>query len=90
MGFHSWTEQCPYCGFEEMNISSDGVSYFEVICPVCGYVKWVEEKLPGSHDIEIAKQTLCKMDAERKQKAIELYYEDNLPLIKRLKNLDKK
>ena len=47
MGFHNWSERCAYCGFENMSVSSDGGFYFEAKCPVCGYERWTEEKIPA-------------------------------------------
>ena len=85
MGSHIWTGQCPYCGFEEMSVSSNGSFYFEVNCQICGYARWTEERIPDEHDIELAKRAISKMSAEEKIKAIELYDEDNFPLVARLK-----
>jgi len=84
MGSHVWVEQCPYCGFEEMIVSTFN-DYFEVTCQICGYERWTEEKVPDSHDVELAKKALSEMDAKEKQKAVELYYADSVPLIARLK-----
>lgn len=84
MGSHVWVEQCSYCGFEEMIVSSYNSLYFEVTCPICGYAKWTEERVPDNHDIELAKRELAEMGAEEKQKAMEQYCEDNIPLIARL------
>jgi len=55
MGFHNWSERCAYCGFENMSVSSDGGFYFEAKCPVCGYERWTEEKIPENADVELAK-----------------------------------
>lgn len=85
MGSHVWVEQCPYCGFEEMIVSSCDGAYFEVACQICGYRKWTEEQVPNDYDIEKAKQILSKMDEKEKQKAKELYCHDNIPLIVRLR-----
>ena len=86
MGSHVWTQQCPYCGFEEMYVSSyDGV-YFDINCPICGYSRWTEEKVPAPHEVKLAKSILSEMDVEAKQNAIDLYFEDNLPFIARLKD----
>jgi hypothetical protein len=77
--------ECPHCDFEEMIVSSYNTIYFEAICPICRYERWTEEKIPDNHDIELAKRKLTEMDAEEKQKATKLYYEDNIPFIDRLK-----
>lgn len=85
MGSHNWTQQCPCCGFEEMIVSTCGNFHFEVACPICGYGRWTEEKVPDNYDVEIAKHKLIEMDADEKQKAAEQYYEEKVPLIDRLK-----
>jgi len=85
MGSHTWTERCPYCGFEEMNVSSYDTFYFEATCPICGYTRWTEEKVPDSRNTEIAKRKLAEMNTQEKEEVIELFYEDNIPLTARLK-----
>lgn len=85
MGSHVWVEQCPCCGFEEMIVSSYDSLYFEVTCRICGYARWTEERVPDNHDVQLAKRALGKMDDEEKGKALELYCEDNIPLVARLK-----
>ncbi|MEW6409082.1 MAG: hypothetical protein AB1488_03095 [Nitrospirota bacterium] len=85
MGSHTWTTQCPHCSFEEMIVSGYDAIYFEVICPMCEYERWTEEKIPDNQDVELAKRKLAEMGAKEKQKATELYYEDNIPFITRLK-----
>lgn len=85
MGSHTWTTQCPHCSFEEMIVSSGDDFYFEATCPICGYERWTEEKIPDNHDIELAKRKLSEMNADEKQKTIELYHEENIPFIDRLK-----
>ena len=85
MGSHTWLEQCPYCGFEAMGCSSYDSLYFKVTCPICGYARWTEERVPDNQDIEMAKLKLSEMDAKERQKAMELCSEDNIPLIARLK-----
>lgn len=85
MGCHVWLEQCQYCGFEEMIVSSYNNLYFEVTCQICGYVKSIEEKVPDEQDVQLAKRALSEMGAKEKQKAVELYHEYNIPLIARLK-----
>lgn len=85
MGSHVWVERCPYCGFEEMIVSSYDSLYFEIACPICGYAVWTEGKIPDDSDVETAKHKLSEMNVREKQKAIELYYEDRIPLIARLK-----
>lgn len=85
MGSHVWTERCPYCGFEEMVVSSYSSLYFEANCQICGYAKWTEERAPDYHDVELAKRALNQMNDDEKQKAIELHYEDSIPLVARLK-----
>ncbi len=72
MGSHDWFEQCPYCGFENMLVSSYSGIYFDVICPICGYARWTEEKIPQAEDVELAKRTLRAMSAEEKENVIEL------------------
>ena len=64
MGSHVWAAQCPYCGFEEMIVSSYDSLYFEVSCQICGYAIWTEERLPNDHDVQLAKRALSKMDDE--------------------------
>lgn len=85
MGSHVWVEKCPYCGFEEMIVSSYDSLYFKGICPICGYARWTEEKVPDNYDIELAKSKLAKMNAKEKHEAVELYHEEHVPLIARLK-----
>jgi len=81
MGFHNWFEQCPCCDFENMLVSSYRDIYFDVICPVCGYSRWTEEKIPQNEDIELAKETIREMNSEERESVIELYREKNVPLI---------
>jgi len=85
MGYHSFAHRCPYCDFEEMIACTDGYLNLEMSCPICGYMRWTEEKAPKVQDIEFAREKAAKMDAEEKQKAIDMYYEDNIPLVTRLK-----
>ncbi len=85
MGSHAWTSQCAHCGFEEMSVSSYDALYFEAACPICGYARWTEERVPDNYDVELAKRKLAEMDAKEKQKATESYYEDGIPFIARLK-----
>lgn len=85
MGSHTWAEQCAYCGFKEMIVSTCDSFYFEAACPICGYARWTEEKVPDNHDIELAKQALSKMDDKEKQETMELYEDDNIPLVARRK-----
>lgn len=86
MGSHTWEGNCPCCGFEHMLVASYGGDYFDMNCPVCGYAKWTEERKPNSEDVELAKRTISKMSDEETEKVIELYDEDNTPLIVRLKD----
>lgn len=85
MGSHNWTQQCPYCGFEEMIVSTGGDFCFEAACPICGYGRWNEEKIPDNCDVEIAKHKLIEMNADEKQKAIEQYHEEKVSLTERLR-----
>jgi hypothetical protein len=85
MGSHNWMVQCPYCGFDEMPVSSCDTNYFEMGCPICGYARWTEEKVPDNYDVKLAKHKLVGMSTEEKQKAAELYYEDKIALVSRLK-----
>lgn len=85
MGSHVWVERCPYCGFEEMVASTYDSLYFEVTCQICGYAIWTEGRVPSDHDVQLAKRALSRMDDEEKRKALELYCEDNIPLVARLK-----
>ena len=85
MGSHVWEEKCPCCGFEEMTVSSYDALYFEATCPICGYTRWMEEKVPDNYDVELAKRKLAEMDDEEKEEATELYHEDGIPFIARLK-----
>jgi len=85
MGSHIWFEQCPHCDFEEMIVCTDGYLNLEMSCPICGYIRWTQEKAPKVQDIEIARKKTAEMDAEEKQKAIDMYYEDNFPLVRRLR-----
>jgi hypothetical protein len=71
-----------------MIVSSYDAIYFEAICPMCGYERWTEERIPDEQDVELVKRKLTEMNADEKQKAIELYYEDNIPFITRLKRKD--
>jgi len=84
MGTHNWTQRCPCCGFEQMIIFSDGI-HFEATCQICGYSIWSEEKIPVNRDIELAKQALREMTAEEKEKAIELFCKEGVPLVSRLR-----
>lgn len=65
MGLHTWTAQCPYCSFEEMIVSNGDAIYFEIICPICGYERWTEEKISDNHDIELVKRKLSGMSVCR-------------------------
>jgi len=84
MGMHTWTDKCPYCGFEEMFVSADNNDNFEIACQICGYTKWTEEKIPDNKATKFAVQTLSKMDEDEKQKAIDLFNDDRIPLVVRL------
>lgn len=86
MGSHQWTEQCPYCGFENMLVSWYDSLYSNIACPVCGYARWTEEKIPPAEDIELAKRTIREMSMEEMERVTELFYEENTPLITRLKD----
>ena len=88
MGSHVWTDRCPFCNSEEMTISVYSNFYFEIICPMCGYTRWVEEKLPDEHDVGLVKQSLAKMSNEERQKTVELYYKYGVALIDRLRGLN--
>jgi DNA-directed RNA polymerase subunit RPC12/RpoP len=85
MGSHNWMERCPYCGFEQMQISSYNSLYFETTCQMCGYAVWTKEKIPNNCDIRLAKQLLSKMSTEEKEKVIELFSDDGLPFFVRFK-----
>jgi len=85
MSSHTWFSECPHCRFEKMIVSSNGSLYIEVSCPICGYLLWTEEKVPDNHDIELAKHKITKMDIKETDKAVEQFYEDNIPLISRSK-----
>ncbi len=85
MSSHGWTDQCPYCGFDGMSVSSYGRLLFEVSCQICGYAAWTQEKIPENRDVEQAKLALSKMGTVQQKKAAELYEEDGIPLIARLK-----
>ena len=85
MGTHTWTAQCPQCGFEKMIVSSYNNFHFELNCQICGYAKWTDENTPKPSDVATARQLLNKMDTQAKQKAIEEYCEDGIPLIARSK-----
>lgn len=58
MGFHIWLDKCPHCNFEEMTVSSYNALYFEASCPMCGYERWTEEKIPDNNEIAFAKLKL--------------------------------
>jgi hypothetical protein len=85
MGSHSWFSQCPHCDFEEMIVSSCSDFYFDANCPICGYSRWTEERVPEIKDIELAKNKVKEMDDSQKDKAMEEYYQDNIPFITRFK-----
>jgi hypothetical protein len=85
VGSHVWVEECPYCGFEDVVVSSYNGLYFEVACQICGYARWTEDRVPDNHDAELAKRALSKMGDKEKRKAVELYCEDNIPLVARLR-----
>jgi ssDNA-binding Zn-finger/Zn-ribbon topoisomerase 1 len=89
MGSHSWYSQCPHCDFEEMIVSSFNDFYFDANCPICGYSRWTEERVPEIKDIDVAKRKLGEMNASEKDNAIEQFYEDGIPFIARFKNLSK-
>ena len=86
MASHNWFEECPYCGFEKMLVSSYRDIYFEVICPICGYARWTDEKIPNAEDVELAKRTISEMKVEEIENVVESYHEENVPLIARLKD----
>lgn len=85
MGSHTWVERCPYCDFDKVPVSSYDCIHFEVMCPICGYARWTEEKVPDNYGIELAKQTLDKMGDKEKQRALDQYEDDHIPLIARQK-----
>ncbi len=86
MGSHNWFDKCPYCGFENMLVSSNRDVYFEIVCPVCGYSRWTEENIPHVDDIELARRTIREMNDKEREGVIELYHEENVPLITRIKD----
>ena len=69
-----------------MLVSSYRNIYFEVICPICGYARWTDEKIPNAEDVELAKRTISEMKVEEIENVIESYHEENVPLIARLKD----
>jgi uncharacterized Zn finger protein (UPF0148 family) len=85
MGSHSWYEKSSYCGFENLLVSSYKEGYFDIICPICGYSRWTEEKIPQAKDVELAKRTLTEMSTKERENLVELYHEENISLIVRLK-----
>ncbi len=86
MGFHNWTDKCPHCGFEQLEVSSYNNIYIEAACPICGYQLWSDEKKPIQKDIESAKNLLQEMNKEDIEESIEQFREDSIPLIQRPKN----
>jgi len=57
--------------------------YFDEYCPICGYTKCTEEKIPSDCDTVLAKEKQKMMSEEEKERAIELFYEDGKSLIDR-------
>lgn len=85
MSSHVWTDQCPSCGFEGMSVSSNGRLLFEVRCQICGYAAWTQETIPENLDVVQAKLALREMSTIQQEKAAELFEEDGIPFIARLK-----
>jgi hypothetical protein len=81
VGSHVWTDQCPCCAFEKMNVSTYDSLHFDVTCQICGYKRWTEERIPPRHDIYLAKQLLRNMDHSGKERAIIQHSEDGIPLV---------
>lgn len=86
MGSHTWEDQCSYCGFKGMRVSSYNDLYFDANCPVCGYARWTEEQIPDPEDIELVKRAINEMSDEEIEEMMDLYDEDDVPLVTRLKN----
>jgi len=84
MGSHNWTVECPECGFEEA-LSSSFNELLELICPICGYKRWVEQRTPSPDDVQLAKRCVSEMSYKEKMDAVESFNETGLPLIVRLK-----
>lgn len=85
MSSHVWASQCPYCGFVGMSVSNYGKFLFEISYQICGYVAWTQENIPKNRDAERAKLALRKMNTVQQKEAMELYEEDGIPFIARLK-----
>lgn len=53
---------------------------------LCGYERWTDEKILDVRDIELAKRAISEIDDEEIEEILELYHENNISLIARLKN----
>lgn len=90
MGYHAWQERCPHCGFAQMDASIYDSIFLEAACPVCGYKRWTEEKLPTVENVELARRMVSKMGIEEVEKVVELYHQEYVPLIFRLRDKGRK
>lgn len=86
MGTHVWTDRCDHCGFEDMQVSTYDSFYHDVVCQICGYRRWTEERTPSHADIDLAKQALRGMSNSAKERAVMQHEEDGIPLVVRLRN----
>jgi len=69
-----------------MIVRTDGYLNLEMSCPICGYARWTEEKIPNAEDVEAAKLIIATISDEEKEKVVELYHEERVPHIVRLKD----
>lgn len=83
MGTHTWNEDCPACDFGGMIVSVDRDTYFGADCPVCGYRRWTEEKMPDAEQLELAKKLLSEMSAEQLEQVLVECDEEGIALVER-------
>jgi hypothetical protein len=69
-----------------MQVSSLNGEYIDVACPICGYSRWTEEKMPTPKEVQLSKDRLNLMNMREKEKAVNLFYKRRTPLVSRLKN----
>lgn len=85
MGSHMWYDQCPYCGFDEMVVQSDGLACLEAACPMCGYEIRPGWRIPAGGELERVRRALDRMSTSDKAGIVESWWDDRVPFVDRLK-----
>lgn len=83
MGTHSWSEDCPACGFGSMTAYDDQHIRFGANCPVCGYGRWTVENMPSEERVELAKKLLAEMCEAELELSLEECRESDMLLVEK-------